>query len=298
MSSARSRILVIGSCAVIGGVMASFLLGSVLTAPATRSLGSPPSSLSAESLTFPSESGSTIHAWLVPGVRGCGVVVLAHSVRSNRLELVDRASFLRREGYSSLLFDAQAHGESAGDQITFGHLEALDSQAAVSWVHSRFPGEPVGYLGISQGGAAALLGPSPLPVNALILEAVYPTLREAVVARIAMRLGPLAPYLAPLLLLQVGPRLGIDPDSIAPIEGIRKIQAPLLLIAGEKDRHTPLAESQRLFAAAPDRKKMWIVPGAAHVDFHRTAAIEYEHRISEFLGKELRDGVARCSRVP
>ena len=221
-------------------------------------------------------------------------MVLAHSVRSNRLEHVERALFLRRAGYTSLLFDAQAHGESPGDQLTFGVLEALDARAAVAWVRSRFPEESIGYLGVSQGGAAALLAPSPLAVEALVLEAVYPTLREAVEARIAIWLGPLSRYLAPLLLLQVRPRLGIDPDSIAPIEGIREIRAPLLLIAGELDQHTPLAESERLFAAAPDPKSMWIVPGAAHVGFHRAAPGEYERRVREFLDGNLREDRGRC----
>jgi fermentation-respiration switch protein FrsA (DUF1100 family) len=215
-------------------------------------------------------------------------VVLAHSVRSNRLELVDRARFLHSAGYSLLLFDAQAHGESLGEQITFGHFESMDARAAVAWLHSRLPAESIGYLGVSQGGAAALLGSAPLPVHALILEAVYPTLREAVVARLEIRLGPLAEFLTPLLLSQVTLRLGVDPDSIAPIEGIRLVTAPLLLIAGERDRHTPLAQSRRLFDAAPAPKTLWVVRGAEHVDFHRRDPLEYEQRVLEFLDATLR----------
>jgi fermentation-respiration switch protein FrsA (DUF1100 family) len=221
------------------------------------------------------------------GSPGRGVVVLAHSVRSNRLEMVERARFLYEAGYSVLAFDAQAHGESPGKQITFGYLEAYDAQAAVAFARARLPEERLGYLGVSQGGAAALLGSAPLPVQALILEAVYPSLREAVVDRIAIRLGPLAPLLAPLLLLQVRPRLGVPPDRIAPIEGIAHIQAPLLLIAGDRDRHTRLEESRRLFAAAPHPKTLWIVPGAAHQDFHRLRPRAYEQRVLRFLESAL-----------
>ena len=149
------------------------------------------------------------------------------------------------------------------------------------------PPAPIGYLGVSQGGAAALLGSEPLAVDALVLEAVYPTLREAVVNRISIRLGPLAEMLAPLLLLQVGPRLGIDPDALAPIEGIERVRASLLLIAGERDRHTTLRESRRLFDAAPEPKALWILPGAAHVDFHRFDTVEYERRVLEFFARAL-----------
>jgi fermentation-respiration switch protein FrsA (DUF1100 family) len=199
--------------------------------------------------------------------------------------MVERAQFLHEAGYSVLLFDAQAHGESTGQQITFGYLEARDAQAAVGFAQSQFPGEPLAYLGVSQGGAAAVLGPSPLPVQALILEAVYPSLREAVADRIAIRLGPLGTLLAPLLLLQLQPRLGVSAEAIAPIDGIQHIRTSLLLIAGDQDQHTRLEESQRLFQAAPEPKALWIIRGAAHQNFHRFAPVEYERRVLDFLAR-------------
>jgi fermentation-respiration switch protein FrsA (DUF1100 family) len=263
-----------------------------------HAIGPAPGALDAAPVSFPSSSGSTIQGWLVQGAAGRGALVLAHSVRSNRLEMVGRAEFLSRAGYSVLLFDAQAHGESPGDQITFGHLESLDSLAAVAFLHAKLAAERVGYLGVSQGGASALLGPEPLPVQSLVLEAVYPTLREAVANRIAIRLGPLAQFLAPLLLLQVRLRLDADPEAIAPIHGIREIRAPLLLIAGAEDRHTTLSDSQRLFEAAPDPKSLWVIPGAAHVDFHRFNPIEYERRILGFLSQTLRGGAVPSSPLP
>jgi len=283
----RSVILLSVAGATVAGLAALWVLGSVLSAPANCLVGPPPTSLGAESVTFASDSGSRIAGWLIRGTAGRGAVILAHSVRANRLELVDRASFLRQAGYSVLLFDAQAHGESPGQHITFGYLESLDARAAVGFLRSQLPAQRIGYLGVSQGGAAALLGSEPLAVDALILEAVYPTLREAVVNRIAIRLGFLAEPVAPLLLLQFRLRLGIDPDSMAPIEGIRRIRAPLLLIAGERDRHTLLSQSQRLFEAAPQPKVLWVVPGAAHVNFYRSSPAEYEQRILAFCDETL-----------
>jgi fermentation-respiration switch protein FrsA (DUF1100 family) len=202
--------------------------------------------------------------------------------------MVGRARFLHAAGYAVLLFDAQAHGESPGERITFGHLESRDATAAVDFFRARVPGEKVAYLGVSQGGAAALLAAPPLAVDALIVEAVYPTLRDAVRNRIAIRLGPLAPIMSPLLLGQVQFRLGVSADAIAPIAGIRHIRAPLLLVAGEQDRHTPIEESRQLFAAAPEPKSFWVVAGAAHQDFHAFARVEYERRVLDFLAHALR----------
>lgn len=202
--------------------------------------------------------------------------------------MLGRAEFLHAAGYSVLLFDAQAHGESPGERITFGHLEARDARAAVDFLRSERPGEAIAYLGVSQGGAAALLGDAPLPVQALVLEAVYPTLAEAVTNRIAIRLGPLAPWLSPLLLLQLELRLGVPATAFAPIDGMPAIRAPLLLLAGDRDRHTPLEESRRLFDAAPEPKTLWILRGAAHQDFHRFDPAAYERRVLAFFDRSLR----------
>jgi alpha-beta hydrolase superfamily lysophospholipase len=282
------RHLLLGTAlAAAAGGTAVWMFGSALSAPAMREIGPPPPDLDAVACAFASASGGTIRGWIAPGRTGQGAVVLAHSIRSNRLEMVDRARFLRAAGYAVLLFDAQAHGESPGDHITFGHLESRDAAAAVAFVKERFRGERVAYLGISQGGAAALLGGTPLPVQALILEAVYPTLREAVIDRIEIRLGPLARGLAPLLLLQSDLRLGVTSAAIAPIAGIREVHAPLLLIAGAKDRHTRIEESRRLFEAAPEPKTLWVIPGAAHQDFYAFARAEYEHRVLTFLASTL-----------
>jgi fermentation-respiration switch protein FrsA (DUF1100 family) len=222
--------------------------------------------------------------------------VLAHSVRSDRREMLGRARFLRSAGHALLLFDQQAHGESPGQQITFGLLESHDARAAVAEARARWPHERIGYLGVSQGGAAALLGSEPLAVDALVIEAVYPTLRDAVTDRIAIRLGPLAPLLAPLLLVQTKLRVGVEADVIAPIRGIPAIRAPLLLLAGARDQHTTLEESKRLFAAAPEPKEIWILPEARHQDFHRLEPVEYEQRVGAFFARTLFS--ARLDRSP
>ena len=275
--------------AIGGAATVTWLLGGALSAPVLREIGPLPSTLSgARTVSFASASGSRIRAWFALGRPGLGSVVLAHAVRGDRRGMLGRAEFLHRAGYSVLLFDAQAHGESPGNRITFGYLEALDAVAAVSFATARDPDSPVAFLGVSQGGAAALLGPSPLPVSALVLEAVYSTVHEAVANRIAIRLGESGRLLTPLLVWQFELRLGVSPERVSPISGIRDIEAPLLLIAGERDRHATIEQSRVLFGVAPEPKELWIVPGAIHQDFHRLVPREYERRVLDFLSRTLR----------
>ena len=158
------------------------------------------------------------------------------------------------------------------------------------------PGERLGVIGLSLGGAAVLVGPQPLRVDALVLESVYPTLEEAIDNRLAIRLGPLGPPLAPLLTAQLRPRLGFGLEDLRPIDTVDRVGAPLLVIAGTEDRHTTIAQSRRLFARAQAPKEMWEVPGAGHVDYHRAAPGDYDARVGGFLERHLRDCPGRISR--
>src|SRR5437773_1208369 len=96
----------------------------------------------------------------------------------------------------------------------------------------------------SLGGAAVLLSPQPSGFDAVVLEAVYPRVARAIENRIRIRLGPLAPALTPLLLVQLQPRLHISPRDLEPIRSIDRLGSPVLVVAGSRDRHTTLAESE------------------------------------------------------
>lgn len=229
-----------------------------------------------------------LQGWYVPG-SGTGTIVLMHGVRANRLAMLGRTTLLHDAGYSVLLFDFQAHGESSGKAITMGYLEARDAQAAVGYAKQRNPGQFVGAIGVSLGGAAAVLGEEPLPINALVLEAVYPNIGAAVRNRLEMRVGPLASLLSPLLLLQLKPRLGIDAEDLSPQQQIGRIKAPVLVVAGAEDRHTTIKDTNALYEAAPSPKSLWVIPGAGHVDFAAYSPNEYRSKILLFLG-EYRNG--------
>ena len=212
---------------------------------------------------------------------------MMHGIRGNRLQLLDHARFLFHAGYSVLLFDFQAHGESVGKHITAGYLESRDAAAAVDWVRRKFPGEKICVSGFSMGGAAAVLANPPLPVNAMILESVYPTIEQAVTDRLEIRFGRLGKLGTPFLTWQLKPRLEISRDDLCPIKQVGQIAVPKFFIAGTLDRDTKLKESEDLFAAAAGPKQLWLVEGAAHVDMHGFAKTEYERRVLDFLAQNL-----------
>ena len=264
-----------------------WIAGTILTSRADHSVGGPPVDLAARPVQFQSQSGAVIHGWFIPGTKGAGAIILMHGVRANRLSMLDRARFLARAGFSVLLFDFQGHGESTGEHITFGYLESKDARAAVEFLHTTAPGERIGVIGMSMGGAATLLASPPLEVNAIVLEMVYPTIKQAVTNRLTMRLGPLGAALTPLLTVQLKLRLGFSPDDLNPVDKVGGITAPKLFIVGAEDQHTTLAESEQLFAAAAEPKELWVVERAKHVDLHAVKKEEYERRVLSFFKNRL-----------
>jgi fermentation-respiration switch protein FrsA (DUF1100 family) len=263
-------------------------LGWALSRPEPAPIGAAPVSLEAESVTFPSQSGSVIHGWLSRAPGSAGAVLLLPGIHANRRSLVDRAEFLRQAGYSTLLIDFQATGESPGRRITFGWLERLDVLAAVEYLKGRLPGQPIGLIGVSLGGAAAVLAAPPLDVQAAVLEAVYPSIDLAVGNRIEKALGKRGRWLAPALLLQLRPQIGISARDLRPVDHIARLRCPILMIAGAVDRNTTLEDTQLLFAEAREPKGLWLIPDAAHVDFLRFAGDVYRRRILAFLGTALK----------
>jgi len=268
--------------------VAAFVVGSALVAPNPVIVTLPSDLAAAESVVFPSASGSIIHGWFLRGQPGSGAVLLLHGVKASRLAMADRARLLYRDGYSVLAIDFQANGESPGAHVTFGFLEALDAQAAVDFLKSHVPNERIGVVGASMGGAAAILAKPRLQVDAMILEEVYPTMVDAVDNRLRIRFGAIGPILSPALTLQLRPRLGISSDDLRPIAVVPSLDVPKHFIVGSDDQHTTLDQSQALFAAAAEPKELWIVDGAQHVDMCGYAGQAYADRVESFLAKWVR----------
>jgi len=278
-------------CAVvlIAGVIA---VGLLLSAPTRAIVGAAPADLPVESISIASGSGATLRGWFVPGQPGAGAVVLLHGVHGNRLAMLRRARLFHAEGVAVLLFDFQAHGESTGARITFGHREGQDAAAAVAYVRARLPNERVGAIGSSLGGAAALLAPAPLDVDALVLESVYSDIGAAIENRIIAVLGPIGTVVAPptttLFKLLLPPFLGVTAADLRPIDRIAQVRAPVLVAGGMLDDRTSIVETRRMFARANEPKQLWVVARAAHVDLEGFAPDEYRSHVLAFMIETLR----------
>jgi fermentation-respiration switch protein FrsA (DUF1100 family) len=279
------------ACAVllVAGVIA---VGLFLSAPARAIVGAAPADLPVETVSIASGSGATLRGWFIPGRAGAGAVVLLHGVQGNRLAMLRRARLFHAEGFAILLFDFQAHGESTGMRITFGHREGQDAAAAIAYLRERLPNERIGAIGSSLGGAAALLAPAPLDVDALVLESVYPDIGSAIENRITAVLGPIGAVVAPpvtaLFKLLLPPFLGVSAADLRPIDRIAQVRAPVLIAGGMLDDRTSIAETRMMFARANEPKQLWVVARAGHFDLEGFVPAEYRSHVLAFMIGTLR----------
>ena len=285
----RIRRLLIGGFVLASAVLfvAAWIVGTEATRSANRPIGLPPAELAAKELSIASESGSQIAAWFSRQENARATIILLHPIRGSRKSMVERALLLRQHGYSTLLIDLQAHGESPGEHITMGHLERLDVQAAVRFLRDESPEQKIGVIGWSLGGASALL--ADLNVDAMILESVFPTFRRAVHNRVQMRLGFLHYAIAPLLWLQFRPRLGISVSQLRPLDHIASLQCPVLIAAGDVDQRCTVEESRELFEHAKEPKHWLLFEGARHEDLFRFDQETYSKSVLQFLDESLRN---------
>jgi alpha-beta hydrolase superfamily lysophospholipase len=286
MQMRRAAVLFFSVLAV--AALLCLVAGEALSHPALHEIGRPPESLAAKPFLLQAGTSGPISGWRAQGSPGAGVVLLLHGVRGDRREMIGRAEFLHRLGYSVVLIDLPGHGESPAPHITFGANESQGVRSALAYVSREFPGERVGVIGVSLGAASLVLArPDPAP-DAVVLESMFPTITDAVADRLRLHLGEAAVPLAPLLLGQLPLRLGVRPEQLRPISALPSLKAPVLIASGSADQHTRLAETLRLYEAASAPKELWVVEGAAHVDLHRFTRAAYEARISTFLAAHLR----------
>jgi fermentation-respiration switch protein FrsA (DUF1100 family) len=224
--------------------------------------------LSYEDVRFRASDGTRLHGWFVEGERDLALLWLPGNAGniSHRVELLRR---LHDElGVSILLFDYRGYGASGGQPSERGTY--LDARAALEALADQ-PGvrcDRIVYFGQSLGaGIAVELSTRSRPLG-LILESPFTSIRA--MAAVHYRFHPLRPFVRTRY------------DSLA---RIGNVDAPLLVVHGERDEIAPAWMGRRLYDAAPGPKQLHIVPGAGHNDVQGVGGPDYDDVLRSFLGR-------------
>ena len=247
--------------------------------PARERIGPPPPGLpGAATVAIPSRAAVRLAAWWVPSRNGATIVLL-HGSGGDRRQMLPEAQLLAAGGFGVVALDLPGTGESGGS-ISWGRTERAAILGVLDWLAARAPRELVGVLGFSMGATMVVpVAAEDRRIRALILEGIVDDLDEQTNYEYR-RWGPFTQLPA-----RAAKRYeGYDPSLPLPLAAVKKLDGrPLLIIAGTNDRSVPIANSQRLFEAASPPREFWLIEGAQHGDYLRTAGEEYRRRVLAFF---------------
>jgi pimeloyl-ACP methyl ester carboxylesterase len=248
---------------------------------------------SQQPVSFIDPAGHSVSAVLArPSDPTDRLVLLCHGFLSNKNSMTNKtltARFLA-EGIATFRFDFFGQGESQGpfEHITLT-IALQQTLAALEWVNARRY-RRVGLVGSSFGGLVAILAASQLAesvnhLQALALKCPVPDFPEML--RVEFRDAGMERWKRGNEIPDVTGgskpvrlRYRFYEDCLAydAYKAAEKIQAPVLIVQGDRDEYVPLHQSQRLHEAIRGAKRLEILPGADHSftkpdDFHRMASL-------------------------
>ena len=215
--------------------------------PAPAAYGLP----DAEPQTFDTEDGLTLGGWFLPARAGATgyTLIIFNGNGGHRGYRAGLAAQLAARGLSVFLFDYRGYGGNPGLPSETGLTR--DARAALAYLGRR-PGVDltrIVFFGESLGAAVAIRLALEYPPAALILRSPFSSMTAV------------GTHHYPVL-----PVRWLLRDRYPSIDRIPRITSPLLIVAGDADRIVPLSDTQELFDAAPQPKRMVVIPGADHND--------------------------------
>ncbi len=221
-----------------------------------------------EPVTFETTDGLGLSGWFVAasGPSPRVTVLVFNGNAGNRAHRGPLAAAFHRHGLQVLLVDYRGYGGNPGTPTENG-LSA-DSRAARAYLAGRpdVDASRIVYFGESLGTAVAIDLAVEHPPAALVLRSPFTSMADVGQHHY--------PFLPVRLLLR---------DRFEAIDQIRRIQVPLLVIAGGHDRIVPIENSRRLYDAAVAPKTLLVLPDADHNDDELLAGDEMIRAIVRFL---------------
>lgn len=226
--------------------------------------------------------------WYLPARNGC-MLICCHGINDNSGQWMTQVAQLHaRSGYGALLFDFAGHGQSEGNQVTYGIRERHDVTAAIEYLRDRgdVDMERVAILGYSLGAITAVLAAAEHPdLRAVVIESGFSDLYHDI-AKLFTRYTGLPSFPFAHLVIFWGQRIaGVRLSEIRPVQVIGKVAPrPVLIISDLADglADEPY-DGEHLYQAAGEPKELWQVADASHVNAFGVGPEAWIDRVCGFL---------------
>ena len=244
-----------------------------------------PSALPLERFWLQSRGGLRLAAWYTGRDDAPGTIIFAHGVWSNHLEMESRAEALWRRGFSVLLFDCRACGESEGRTTTLGQKEVDDLLGAIDFLAGDSDPGPIGVWGNSMGGSVAIMAAARCHhIDAVVSDSAFAVLADNLRHGFHAATGLPAWLFLRAVIALAEALAGANLPSVRPIDSVPDLSPrPLLLVQGEQDVLVHPREARALHAAAGEPKELWMLPDCGHVEAFDRLPEEFTDRVDKFF---------------
>ena len=237
---------------------------------------------------IPISDSAWLEAWRVPtpAATSRGTVILfPGNLGTKGSQLISPAQTFTSLGYDCLLVDFQGVGGSSGNTVTIGMKEAKDVVRAIAYAQEIGLPSPTILYGVSMGSAAILraIAVENITPSAVILELPFARMLNAIRSRLRYHHIPAFPT-AELLLFWGSVQHGINGFAHNPVNFAKGVNCPTLVIHGEQDKWTTVAEVEALFDNLKGPKQLVISTDAGH---HQLIGVDrplWEAGVASLLG--------------
>jgi len=218
-------------------------------------------------LEVTTDSGNTIHGWIVTAEPSRGTLLFCHGNAGNISDRLKSIKVFHDLGMTVVIFDYPGYGQSTGKPHESNLYES--AEAVCMSLESEFDMGRVIIFGRSLGGAVAIELATRVPAACLIVESAFTN-----TVNIGRELFPILPV--KLMLSQ-------HFDSLAKVP---TITMPKLFIHSRNDDIIPYRHGVDLYKAAAQPKDFMEITGS-HNDGFLATGRDYTDGIEKFLYKTL-----------
>jgi uncharacterized protein len=243
--------------------------------------------LPAEPITVMGHNGTLIKGWWIHDSMPRTTVLLLHGVGNCKERWLSTCAGLWQQGYATVIIDQRAHGESGGENCTYGYYEKYDVQALVDYLSHRDSLLHLGVWGHSLGGAVGLQSLAIEPrLRFGIIESTFSDFRQ-VVYDYQWRMFKISSHgFADNAIERAAEHGQFVPDSVRPYLSAQRIRQPMFMAHGDSDERIHYRYGQQNFANLGSTDKVFhLIKGAGHNDLGQVAGPEYYQALYAFLGR-------------
>lgn len=243
-----------------------------------------------EELHVMSYDGKLLHATFLPKEHTKGTILLFHGYRS--CWQIDFGLVLPyyydTMGYSLLLVDQRAHGQSQGKYLTFGVRERMDVISWATYMGQKLgPDAPLILGGLSMGATTVLMASCfdfPANVRAIIADCGFTSPYE-IAKSVLRRDYPRLPVglLLPICGLFTRLYAGFGLHDASTLDAVRESRYPILFIHGTGDTFVPCEMTKEAYAACTSEKELILVDSAEHGKSYLVEKGRVEEALCRFL---------------